>query len=123
MDRTGAAPDLQLSLLERGVTIEYDIFGYENMHARWDREPPQDIQRIRDFKRLIEAGFRDQLVVAQDICFKTMMVRYGGCGYAHILRRVVPGMRALGLSDADLDAILVRTPARLLTFAAPGASS
>lgn len=123
MDRTGREPDLQLSLLRRGVTIEYDLFGYEQSHSNWEREPPSDSERIRDFKRLIDAGFRDQLVVAQDICFKTMMVRHGGWGYAHILRRVVPGFRELGVTDPDLDAILVRNPARLLTFAAPGESS
>jgi phosphotriesterase-related protein len=119
MDRTGAEPDLQESLLGRGVTIEYDLFGYEQSHSNWDREPPSDRQRILDFKRLIEAGFRDRLVAAQDICFKTMQVRYGGWGYAHILRRVVPGMRALGLSNDDVHAILVHNPARLLAFAAP----
>jgi predicted metal-dependent phosphotriesterase family hydrolase len=65
MDRTGAEPDLQLGLLERGVTIEYDLFGYEQSHTAWEREPPSDSRRIRDFIRLIDEGFRDQLVVAQ----------------------------------------------------------
>jgi phosphotriesterase-related protein len=123
MDRTGAEPDLQDSLLARGVTIEYDLFGYEQSHSNWEREPPSDRTRILDFKRLIQVGFRDQLVASQDICFKTMQVRYGGWGYAHILRRVVPGMRALGLSNDDVDAILVRNPARLLAFAAPGGAT
>jgi phosphotriesterase-related protein len=119
MDRTGAEPDLQLSLLERGVTIEYDLFGYEQSHANWEREPPSDRQRILDFKRLIDAGFRNQLVVAQDICFKTMTVAHGGWGYAHILRRVAAGFLALGVSSGDLGAILVANPRRLLTFVAP----
>ena len=47
-----------------------------------------------------------------------MTVRHGGWGYAHILRRVVPGFLALGVSRDDLDAILVGNPARLLAFAA-----
>ena len=106
-------------MLFRSVTIEYDLFGYEQSHSNWEREPPTDRQRILDFKRLIEAGFRDQLVVAQDICFKTMQVHHGGWGYAHILRRVVPGFRALGVTEEDLRAILVANPARLLTFEPP----
>ena len=73
-----------------------------------------DTQRIRDFARLIEAGHRDRLLAAQDICFKTMATHWGGPGYAHILRRVVPGMRALGLSEEDIFAILIANPARLL---------
>jgi phosphotriesterase-related protein len=46
-------------------------------------------------------------------------VRHGGWGYAHILRRVVPGFLALGIAQADIDAILVANPARLLTFIQP----
>jgi len=120
MDRTGQDHGLQLSLLQRGVTIEYDLFGYEQSHSNWRREPPSDRQRILDLAWLIEAGFRDQVVVAQDICFKTMTVAHGGWGFAHILRRVVPGMLALGLTRDDVDGILIRNPARLLAFAAPG---
>lgn len=121
MDRTGADPGLQLSLLERGATILYDIFGYESARAGggWLRQVPSDSGRIRDFIRLMEAGHRDRLLAAQDICFKTMTVAHGGVGYAHIIRRVVPGMRALGMLDADIDALLVRNPARLLAFEAP----
>lgn len=120
MDRTGADPGLQRSLLERGVTVEYDLFGYEQSHANWLREPPSDRLRILDLVRLVGAGYRDQLVVAQDICFKTMTVGHGGWGYAHILRRVVPGMLLLGLAQADVDAILIHNPARLLAFAQTG---
>ena len=122
MDRTGLVPDLQLSLLERGATILYDIWGYEISRGdAWERPMPSDTQRIRDFARLIEAGHRDRLLAAQDICFKTMATHWGGPGYAHILRRVVPGMRALGLSEEDIFAILIANPARLLAFVTPTA--
>jgi phosphotriesterase-related protein len=122
MDRTGMDPEQQLSLLERGANVLYDIWGYEQSRGEaWGRPVPSDAIRIRDFARLIEAGYRDQILASQDICLKTMLTRYGGSGYAHILRRVVPGMRALGLSQADIDAIIVANPRRLLTFVAPTA--
>lgn len=121
MDRTGVDPGQQLSLLERGATILYDIWGYEQSRGEaWGRPVPSDAIRIRDFARLIEAGYRDQIMAAQDVCLKTMLTRYGGTGYAHILRRVVPGMRALGLTEADIEAIVVANPRRLLTFVAAG---
>jgi phosphotriesterase-related protein len=122
MDRTGLVPDLQRSLLERGATILYDIWGYESSRGNaWERPMISDTQRIRDFARLIDAGFGGQLLAAQDICFKTMATTWGGHGYAHILRRVVPGMRALGLSEEDIFAILIANPARLLAFVTPSA--
>ncbi len=37
-------------------------------------------------------------------------------GYAHILRNVVPLMLRRGFTEAELETILVHTPARLLTF-------
>lgn len=116
MDRTGMDPDMQIALLERGITIEYDVFGYEVCHDDWDREPPQDVQRILDFARLIDAGWVAQLVMAQDICFKTMQTHFGGHGYAHILERVVPGFRARGVSEEAIDTMLIDNPRRLLTF-------
>lgn len=119
LDRTGSDTDLQEELLERGLTIQYDGFGYENCHSEWEREPPQDVRRIGDFKRLIDRGWLHQLVLAQDICLKTMLRAYGGHGYAHILDRVIPGFHAFGVTDEQLHVMLVETPARLLAFALP----
>lgn len=122
MDRTGSAPDLQVSLLERGITIEYDVFGYESGHAPGANHgdvstaSPSDAQRIRDFARLIDGGWVSQLVMAQDICFKTMQSHFGGHGYAHILERIVPGFLSLGVSQAAVDTMLIDNPRRLLTF-------
>jgi phosphotriesterase-related protein len=54
--------------------------------------------------------------MSSDICERTRLCRYGGHGYAHILGNVVPLMRRRGFTEAELETILVRTPARLLTF-------
>ena len=45
------------------------------------------------------------------------LVRFGGHGYGHIFRNVVPMMGRRGFSQAEIDAILVGNPRRLLTFA------
>ena len=119
MDRTGQDFEQQLSLLRRGITISYDEFGYENGNRAWDRSSIQDVQRVRDIARLAEAGFMGQLAVAHDISFKRMLVANGGWGFAHLLERVVDGFRWAGLSDADVDQLLIHTPARLLAFSAP----
>jgi phosphotriesterase-related protein len=116
MDRTGNDFDYQISLLKRGITIEYDVFGYETCHSDWLHEPVQDVTRIRDLRRLADAGWIDQLVIAHDVCFKTMLTRYGGPGYSHIPTRIVEGFRAMGFSQMEIDTILVANPQRLLTF-------
>jgi phosphotriesterase-related protein len=121
MDRTGQDLDQQLSLLRRGITISYDEFGYEVGNRSWDRSSIQDVQRVREIARLAEAGFVDQLAVAHDISFKRMLVANGGWGFAHLLERVLDGFRWAGMSDADINQVLVATPRRLLAFVAPAA--
>ena len=37
--------------------------------------------------------------MASDHCYKHVLTAYGGYGYAHVLRNVVPVMRAKGISD------------------------
>jgi phosphotriesterase-related protein len=121
MDRTGQDLEQQLSLLRRGITIEYDEFGYEVGNRNWDRSSIQDVQRVREIARLAEAGFLQQLAVAHDISFKRMLVANGGWGFAHLLERVVDGFRWAGMSDTDIDQLFIGTPRRLLTFVEPTA--
>ena len=63
----------------------------------------------------------DQIVLAQDICMKLMMVKYGGWGYGHILNRVLPRFRRVGISEQAIRTMLVDNPRRLLPFVAPQA--
>ena len=49
-------------------------------------------------------------------------MRYGGDGYAHILENVVPLMRRKGVSEDEIEAILVRNPARILAMVEPSAA-
>ena len=108
----------QESLLERGLTLEYDLFGTENTIAGpiWF---PQDRARVRGIARLIEAGWIGQIVLAQDICMKVALVKYGGWGYGHILQRCLPLFRRAGLGEEQIATMLVDNPRRLLPFAAP----
>jgi phosphotriesterase-related protein len=109
----------QESLLRRGITIEYDTFGWEAYLASYDMQAPSDASRIRGIARLAEAGWINQVVLAQDICMKVMMVKYGGWGFGHILERILPRFRKVGLAEEQIQALLVDNPRRLLPFVAP----
>ncbi len=111
--------DYQVGLMKRGLTLEYDVFGLEIYIAPANAQLPQDSERIAAIKRLCDAGWASQIVIAQDICMKFMMEKFGGWGYAHILKRIVPRFRKVGLGEAELNAMLVENPRRLLPFVAP----
>ena len=64
--------------------------------------------------RLLDAGYGRQLLLSQDICTKMQLRHYGGMGYDHILRTIVPRLRRRGVDETTLHEILVENPARLL---------
>jgi phosphotriesterase-related protein len=108
-------------LAETGCVLEFDLFGRE--HSYYKHSPDIDMindgVRLRLLAWLIAEGLGRQIVLAQDTAQKSHLVRYGGCGYAHILQNIVPRMRARGFGEPDIQAMLVETPRRLLAFAPP----
>ena len=108
-----------IALAQTGCYLEYDIFGWENTGPFMDPEinMANDGERLRKIVFLVEQGFEDQIVIAHDICRKWHMRRNGGKGYGHIIENIVPRMRGLGLTQSQIDKILIRNPSRALTFA------
>ena len=108
-------------LLKKGCVLEYDLWGWEgHFPSYWTADGymdlPNDTQRIHEIRRHIEEGYLNQIVMSHDICAKTRRARYGGWGYAHILNYVVPMMRQRGMTQEQIDAIIMANPRRLLTF-------
>ena len=102
-----------------GTFLEFDTFGLEE--GLYGGDPtaismPNDVQRLDRLEFLIEQGHRDQILIAHDVCQRWRFARFGGKGYGHILTGMVPRMRDRGFSEEDIDAILVRNPARALAF-------
>ena len=64
----------------------------------------------------IEQGHGRQVLMAHDICLKVSLSRYGGHGWVHILRRIVPRLRRKGLSEKDVWMLIAENPARAVTF-------
>ena len=118
IDRTIANPDVLRDLARTGCYLEYDLFGVESsFYPHKTIDMPSDAQRIDFIKGLIADGYRERIVVSHDICFKARWVKYGGQGYAHIMENIVPRMHSKGMSEEDIQSILVENPKRVLTFA------
>ena len=87
-----------LSIAASGCYLEWDLFGNEgSYYPLADLDMPSDAQRLDLIKGVVDAGYADKIVIAQDICTNHRLVRYGGHGYGHILENVVPAMRRKGL--------------------------
>jgi phosphotriesterase-related protein len=102
----------------RGAYVEYDRFGVEwySSLAFSLRVFPRDVERVAGIIELIRSGYGEQILISQDVCQKIELKKYGGHGYGHILRYVVPLMRQMGIAERDIQTILVDNPRRLLAF-------
>ena len=110
-----------LEIAESGCMLEFDLFGTESSYYPLTaRDMPSDGQRLDVVGDLVARGLVDRLLISQDICTRHRLVRYGGHGYGHVASHIVLRMRDRGWREEDIETIVVRNPARLLTFAAEG---
>lgn len=118
IDRTIFDDERLFRLADSGVVIELDLFGQEQSYYPLNTkiDLPNDAERLRWIRRLIDRGHLDQIVISHDICYRTRLTCFGGHGYGHIFENVVPLMRRRGFTDAEIARITVETPKRLLTF-------
>lgn len=118
-DGSGDDPDYQDRLLDRGITLEYDTFGFESVFRYQGRfvQLPTDSRRVTEVADLWQRGWGRQVVLSQDVCYRMMTREWGGWGIAHILDSMKPRFAAAGMGERELRMMMVDTPARLLAFA------
>jgi phosphotriesterase-related protein len=104
------------TIADTGCYIEYDTFGHKGSFPTILPDMPNDAQRINDIINLINQGYINKILISMDHCFKHDLVTYGGSGYAHILINVIPDMKAKGISDKQIQTILIDNPRRALLF-------
>jgi phosphotriesterase-related protein len=115
----GTLPDVgyHRSLADRGAWVSYDLFGDDRDDYDGRRFPPDSV-RVEAVLQAFSAGWASRLLLAHDISLKTRLWKYGGCGYDYISTRIVPRLRASGLSARDIDSLFIDNPRSLLTHAA-----
>jgi len=118
IDRAVREPKHRIELAETGCVLEYDLFGREGYYPPHFRvvDIPNDAARINEILELADRGFEKQIVISQDVYNKSALCRYGGWGYAHILRDAVPVMKLKGMPEKLIHTIMVENPKRLFTF-------
>lgn len=122
IDRTIFDEDRMFRLADTGCVIEFDLFGMESTYYKLatDVDMPNDGVRLKWLRKLIDRGHLDQILISQDICYRTRLSCFGGHGYGHIFRNVVPMMRRRGFSEVEISTIIEGTPRRLLSMPLDG---
>jgi phosphotriesterase-related protein len=106
-------------IAETGAYFEFDNFGKEYFIDSKYRGFAggvfaRDFERVMALKELIDAGCLSNIFISCDVCLKTLLHRYGGWGYDHILVHIVPMMLEQGITQDQIDAILIENPKSFL---------
>ena len=104
-------------LAAAGATTEW-CFGNE-AYYRDGYKDPTDAERLDGAQEFLAEGFADRMVLGCSVWTKTQLRRWGGMGYDHLLRRIVPALRDRGVPQHLLDTLLVDVPRRLLDRPGP----
>jgi phosphotriesterase-related protein len=107
--------EYQHSLARRGAWLEYDMIGMDYYYADEQAQSPSDEENARALRALIDAGYIDRLLLSQDVFLKMMLTRYGGYGYGYILEHFVPRLRRHGVTDPQIETMLVANPAKVFS--------
>ena len=105
--------------LDLGIYLEFDDlskeFFFEAQDGAFAGGPFEtDVARVHKLKELIAEGYRDQLLLANDLCLKGSLHKYGGPGYDHAFCNFVPMMRLYGISEEDIHQLIHVNPKRFL---------
>ncbi|MCD4672501.1 MAG: hypothetical protein K8R77_07555, partial [Anaerolineaceae bacterium] len=100
-----------LAVAETGVMIGFDQIGKEKYAS--------DAVRIDFIKRLIAAGYGKQIMLSMDLARRSNWPSFGfgyGPGLTYILWRFVPWMLQSGVSESEVEDMLVNNPAKAFAW-------
>jgi len=103
-------------LADRGCFLAFDLFGQESwplMNNLVRTHPEVQYSSVKGF---INNGLLGKILISQNVCHIRHMTVNSGGGYVHILTDVIPRFKAYGVSDAEIQTMMVENPKRLLAF-------
>ena len=97
-----------------GACLQYDRFGADFLYESWGRyQEPRDSTVVAGVATLVSEGLAEQIMLSHDICYRLQLRRFGGRGFAHVARHVVPALIEAGVSDEAVARMTVHNPARI----------
>lgn len=119
MSHLGLYPNAEVPkhILKRGVGfVLYDQLGHEELFesvAGPGHGFSTDKEEVRVVNELLEAGHADRVLLCTEVAMKTAYKAYGGWGYSHVYENILPWLKSLGASDAQIQQMMVENPRRL----------
>ena len=65
-------------------------------------------------RKLTDEGWGKQIIIANDVCLKASLHKYGGWSYDHIFENIMPMMRYMGFTEDEIKMIVDDNPIAFL---------
>ena len=106
-------------LLDKGIYIGFEDWGRDITrdlkHCRYGLGRfLSDWENLDLLKKILDMGHVKQMLISMDVCRKQMQRTYGGWGLNHILTNVIPMMKEVGITQTQIDEMIIHNPARWL---------
>jgi phosphotriesterase-related protein len=98
--------DYHLELIRRGAFVAFDRMGTTNK--------TEFGIFVNAIKSIIEAGFAENIVLGQDICYRADYVSYGGNGYRYMPYKMKEDFLDNGISEEAYNLMVFENPRRAL---------
>lgn len=98
-------------LAAAGATLEIGFGNEAYYHDRY--KDATDAERIRFLLGLLESGVTS-IVLAASVWSKGQLATFGGMGYGHVIGRIVPVLLRAGVSQEQVDDMLITRPRTVL---------
>ncbi len=101
--------DYCLPILARGAYCQFDMIGWTELAA--------DTTRADRIAALMALGHAGKVTLSTDTCRLSQMHRNGGRGFDHVWTSFLPELRVRGVTEAQIDSMLVDAPRSILAAA------
>jgi predicted metal-dependent phosphotriesterase family hydrolase len=95
-------PDYHTAIARRGAWVQFDRI--RGMHA-WDVN--RSVELVQEF---LDRGYLHQLLLSHDVCMLPHLHAYGGTGYDFLLTGFAGKLRDVGLTQTEIDVLLIDNP-------------
>ncbi|QDI90398.1 phosphotriesterase [Salicibibacter halophilus] len=92
-----------LEIVKAGAFVGFDTIGKTNYRS--------DEERLDLLLYLWEKGHGPQILLSADLTRKSHWKKHGGPGYGFVLTSFVPRLKEAGLTDTNIEQLLIRNPA------------
>ena len=107
------------AVFDTGAYAMFDNFGKEYYFTAKDAvfsggPFETDLDRVRMIIRMIKKGHTGRLMLATDVCLKSLLHSFGGWSFDHIFTNIVPMMENEGISKENIETIINKNPTEFI---------